>query len=178
MAIRENKMTQENTEEKTCEICGVYKYTTEQQIQGHTYHCLKKHNQTEEKPKEEKPDIRKERVPFGVPTKRFNCPENDGFHYRVFNDQWKKEPGRIQRAKMAGYEMVDNPVSGITVSTNEDGSEVKGVLMRIPKELYDKDQAVKARKLDEIDKQIHRGKFDKNLTNTYGDVKVETKLTG
>lgn len=155
-------------EKHKCENCGVAEFDTEQQLRGHQMKCRPK----------DKVDIRKKRVPFGVPTKRFNCPENDGFHYRVFNDQWKKEPGRLQRALAAGYEFVDDPVSGTTVSTNKDGSEVKGVLMRIPKELYDQDQALKAKKLDEIDKQIHRGKFDEKLTQSYGGVKVETKLTG
>jgi len=165
-------MNQENVEEKTCEICGVYKYTTEQQGKSHSYHCLKKHNQSEEKPKEEKPNIRKERVPFGSPQQRWGSRKEDGFHYRVFNDNWKKEPGRIKRARAAGYEMVDDGKSGLNVGTNDDGTEIKGVLMRIPIEWYNEDRGNKARELDKIDEQIHGGKFDKNLTNTYGGVKI------
>lgn len=161
-------MNQENIEKVKCLNCNNAEFDTEQQLRGHQMKCRPI----------DKVDIRKERVPFGVPVKRFNCPENDGFHYRIFNDNWKKEPGRLERARMAGYEIVDDPASGTTVSTNEDGSEVKGVLMRIPQELYDKDQEAKAGKLDEIEGQIRRGKFDENLTQTYGDVNVETKLTG
>lgn len=168
-------MTQEN-QKIICTICGEYECDTNQQLQMHQYHCKKKNIQ--EDTKEEKPDIRKKRVPFGVPTQRFNCPDDPNFHHRVFNDNWKKEPGRIQRAREAGYEMVDDPASGSTVSTNDDGSEVKGVLMRIPKKLYDQDQAVKNRELDKIEAQIHKGKFDKNLTNTYGGVTMDVKQTG
>ena len=151
-----------------CENCGVAEFDTEQQLRGHQMKCRPK----------DKVDIRKKRVPFGTPVKRFNVPEDDGFHYRVFNDRWRKEPGRIQRALMAGYEFVDDPKSGTTVGTNDDGSEIKGVLMRIPQELYDEDQEKKADELDKIDAQIHRGKFDDKLTNTYGGVKVQTKTTG
>jgi len=96
-------------------------------------------------------------VPFGVPVKRFNAPEEDGYVYRVFNDNWRKEPGRIQRAKMAGYEMVAHERSGEAVGTNEDGSEITGVLMRIPKEVYEEDQAAKQREIDKVDSQIMGG---------------------
>ena len=151
-------------EEKTCETCGVFKYTTEKQLLGHTYHCQKKQGNKEA--------TRKERVPFGKPEQRWGPREPDGFHYRVFNDNWKKEPGRVKRAIAAGYEIVDHEKSGMNVGTNEDGSEIKGVLMRIPDKYYKEDQANKARELDKIDQQIHRGKFDDKLTNTYGGVKV------
>lgn len=161
-------MDQENTEKFKCKNCGEAEFDTEQQLRGHQMKCRPK----------DKVDIRKERVPFGVPAQRFNVPENDGFHYHVFNDNWKKEPGRIQRALKAGYEVVDDEQSGSTVGTNEDGSEFKGILMRIPKELYDEDQAVKNKELDKIDEQINRGRFDDKLTQAYGDVKVQTKLTG
>jgi len=170
-------MNEENTE-KTCEICGIYKCATDQQLQAHKYHCLKKNTQTEEKPKEEKPSIRKERVPFGSPQQRWGPRKDDGFHYRVFNDNWKKDPGRVKKAKAAGYEIVDDEKSGMNVGTNEDGSEIKGVLMRIPMEWYREDRGKKARELDKIDEQIYGGKFDKNLTNTYGGVSVENKVNG
>jgi hypothetical protein len=44
--------------------------------------------------------------------------------------------------------------------------------MRIPKKWYEEDRKAKARELDKIDEQIHGGKFDKNLTNTYGSVDI------
>jgi hypothetical protein len=58
---------------------------------------------------------------------------------------------------MAGYEMVPHERSGEAVGTNEDGSEITGVLMRIPKELYEEDQAAKQREVDKVDEQIMGG---------------------
>jgi len=43
--------------------------------------------------------------------------------------------------------------------SNEDGSPIEGVLMRIPKELYDSDQALKQKEIDKVDQEIHRGRF-------------------
>jgi len=135
-----------------CANCDA-EFETEHQRRGHNMKC------------------RPKRVPFGSPVKRMNCPDDDEkFHYRVFNDNWRKEPGRIQRAKNAGYEEVDHEITGMAVGTNDDGSEIKAVLMRIPKEWYDEDQAKKAEKLDEIDKQIY-GETKKK--NRYGSVQTE-----
>ena len=151
-------------EEKTCETCGVFKYTTEKQLLGHTYHCQKK--------QETKEAVRKERIPFGSPEMKWGPRKDDGFHYRVINDNWKKEPGRVKRAMAAGYQVVEDHRSGGNVGTNEDGSEIKGVLMRIPNEWYKEDRGKKARELDKIDEQIHGGKFDKNLSQSYGSVDI------
>ena len=103
---------------------------------------------------------RKERVSMGSPERKFNCPSDDGFHYRVFNDNWQKEPGRIQRAKNAGYEIVEGH-DQIAVGTNEDGSAIKGVLMRQLQEHYDEDQAAKQKEIDKVDEQIMTGDFKK-----------------
>jgi hypothetical protein len=99
---------------------------------------------------------RKDRIPFGVPKQSVVTPENDGYKYRVFNDNWSREPDRIQRAADAGYEVVRNVNAR---GSNEDGSPIEGVLMRIPKELYDSDQALKQKEIDKVDQEIHRGKF-------------------
>ena len=149
-------MTQEKFK---CGNCNEAEFDTEQQLRGHQMKCRPK-------------DIRKERIPFGTPEQRWAARKEDGFHYRVFNDNWKKEPDRVRRAMAAGYEMVDDDKSGMNVGTNDDGSEIKGVLMRIPMEWYEEDRGKKARELDKIDEQIHGGKFDKNLTNTYGGVEI------
>ena len=160
-------------EMKTCEICGTYNYHTEAQIKGHLPHCRRRNKQETE---EDKLEGRSERVPFGTPEQKWSTPSDDGYHYRVFNDNWRKEPGRVQRAMRAGYQIYDNEQSGTNVGTNDDGTEIKGVLMRIPEKFYKEDQAKKARELDKIDEQIHRGKFDNKLTNTYGGVEIETKV--
>ncbi len=120
---------------------------------------------------------RKDRIPFGVPKQSVVTPENDGFKYRVFNDNWSRDPDRIQRAADAGYEFVrDVNARG----SNEDGTPIEGVLMRIPKELYDQDQAAKKREIDKVDQEIHRGRFqekpgDKRYIPPDG-IRIENKL--
>jgi hypothetical protein len=156
-----------------CYICNEVEFDTKQKLGAHQGHCKLKHPDRLERSK---------RVPFGVPVQRFTSPPDDGYQYRVFNDKWRKEPGRIQRALSAGYEMVEHERSGDTVGTNEDGSEVKGVLMRIPKELYDQDQALKNEALDKIDEQIYQGEFKKSGNdNRYlpsGGIRTQIKPTG
>jgi hypothetical protein len=133
-----------------CWICNDAEFDSKQKLGAHQPHCKLKNPNYKE---------RTNRVPVGVPTQRFTVPQNDGYEYRVFNDNWKKEPGRIQRASVGGWELWEHERSGDAVSTNDDGSEVRGVLMRIPKELYDEDQASKNEEMDKVDKQIQRGKF-------------------
>lgn len=122
---------------------------------------------------------RKKRIPFGVPKQRLTNPGDPNFHYRVFNDNWMKEPGRLQRAKDAGYEVVEG-YDPITVGTNEGGTEIKGVLMRIPKELYEEDQKSKQKEVDKVDAEIHRGRFqekpeDKRYIPKDG-IQIESKI--
>lgn len=99
---------------------------------------------------------RGERVPMGLPEKKLTCPSDDGYHYHIFNDNWAKEPGRIQRALQGGYEIVED-YKPVAVGTNEDGSGIKGILMRLPQKLYDKDQEVKQKEVDKVDEQILAG---------------------
>lgn len=143
---------QEEKEMHKCFICNEAEFETKQKLGAHQGHCKLKHPDRLE---------RSTRVPFGAPTQRFNISEEDKkkFHYHRFNDNWRKEPGRIQRAQAAGYEFVDHERSGETAGTNDDGSEIKDVLMRQPKEMYDADQALKNEEMDKVDKQIQRGRF-------------------
>ena len=151
-------MQEETKETFPCYICNEVEFDTRQKLGAHQGHCKHKHPDRVERTK---------RIPFGTPVQRFKSPPEDGYQYRVFNDNWKKEPGRIQRAMSAGYELVEHERSGDTVGTNEDGSEVKGVLMRIPKELYDQDQKEKQKVNDKIDELINRGGF-RSGENTHG----------
>jgi hypothetical protein len=156
-----------------CHICNDAEFNSKQKLSVHQIHCKLKHPDRLE---------RSTRVPFGVPTQRFSISEEDKakYHHHVFNDNWKKEPGRIQRALAAGYELVEHDKSGGTAGTNEDGSEIKGILMRQPIEMYEADQALKDKEIDKVDEQITRGQF-KTGENTYlpsGEIKTEVKLTG
>ena len=160
-------------EKFVCEICEKYEDANERSVTAHEIHCKKKAAaqeipeepviETEEpvvEPRErEKPD-RKERIPFGALKKRLpSVPDNDGFQYRVINDEWSKDPDRVKRAMQGGYEKVEG-YDQMVVGTNEDGSAIKGTLMRIPQEWYDEDQKVKQREVDMVDEEIGRGKLD------------------
>lgn len=160
-----------------CEHCNQAEFDSPQQLRGHQMKCRPKEDSQE---KVEYP--RQKRVPFGLPRQRFgDVPKDDGFHYRVFNDKWRKDPGRVQRAIAAGYERVDHPQSNKTVGTNDDNTEIKGVLMRIPQELWEQDQAMKEESRAIVDEQIHRGLH----TAAQGDgryvpgggTRMESKLT-
>lgn len=160
----------------TCENCGK-EFESEQQLRGHNMKCRPQRSNISRDTIN-----RKERIPFGSKTTSFaNVPQNDGYHYHVFNDNWHQEPGRIQRAINAGYEFVDHPESGSTRGTNQDGSQIKGVLMRIPEEFHKEDLALKEEERSKIDAQIYGGTFQKQK----GDgryipkegISTETKLT-
>ena len=166
---------------ETCEQCGK-EFEDARKLQGHMMGAHKVGREDKE-PEEDKVDPRrKDRVPFGVPQQRFGAQPKDGYHYRVFNDNWRKEPGRIRRALAAGYEKVpDNPINGMAVGSNDDGSAISGVLMRIPDEWYEADQKKKQAEIDKVDQQILKGKFqeganDKRYIPSMG-IKMETKLT-
>ena len=125
------------------------------QLDGHLIHCRANPRNRSKLP----PKDRKERIPFGTPQRTFDVPDDDSYQYRIFNDNWRKEHGRIQRAKNAGYQIVPDK-EPYSVGTNEDGSEIKGVLMRIPKEVFDEDQALKQKEADKVDEQIMRGTLE------------------
>lgn len=158
-----------------CWICNEAEFNTKQKLGAHQPHCKAKNPQYKE---------RTNRVPMGMPQRRFQVPKEDGekYHYHIFNDNWRHRPDRIQRALAAGYEMVEHDRSGENTGTNEDGSEIKGVLMRIPKELYDEDQALKNREMDKIDEMIGRGGFrpgeNRHGYAPGGGIKTEVKLNG
>lgn len=100
---------------------------------------------------------RTKRVAFGVPQRRLDAPMQDGYYYRWINSDWAREPGRMQRALAGGYEKVEG-VGNRVAGTNADGSPITAVYMRIPKELYDEDQALKQKEgPDKTDEAILAG---------------------
>lgn len=156
-------MTEYNNEtgKWVCECCGEYTDEDRRKVNMHEVRCKMK-NEGEEVPEEtgaEMSEARKERIPFGAPQQRLTAKREPGYRYRVFNDNWSREPGRIQRAMAAGYEVVDE-WNSLAVGTNEDGSAIKGVLMRIPQELYDQDQEAKQKEIDKVDNLIKGGRLE------------------
>jgi len=170
------------------EGCG-RSFETAAQLRGHRMsHSEKKSKRT---------SGRSERIPLGVPVTQLalkNQPK--GKVVRWVNDNWSKEPGRIQRALAAGYDFIDadgqivstgengNQNLGTRLSravgTNEDGSAITAYAMAIDKEFYDEDQATKQVEVNRIDEAIKLGK-NKNALGGHGyvpdhgiDIRAET----
>ena len=87
--------------------------------------------------------------------------QDPNYVYRWINDT----PGRLERFKAAGYEpvtatlevgdkAVDRNSKLGSVITRSVGGVLTAVLMRIPKEWYDEDQAAKQAQIDESDKAL------------------------
>jgi len=160
----------------TCEFCNEYEGTKKEVI-GHQITCKKKQALKDENnkdqppsgspPREEPPTAnrtrdlpdRKKRKPFGAPELSLSAPAREGFTRRWFNDNWFAKPGRILRAKEAGYERAEGYEPRV-VGPNKTGTAIKAVLMEIPTEWYDEDQAVKQKKNDRIEEMVEQGTIE------------------
>ena len=103
-----------------------------------------------------------------------------GYMYRVVVD-YKSKPGRVTKFKNAGYVHV---LSGENMGEDAAGKPTKigakvmvptgngetGYLMKIPKEYYDEDQAVKEKNLKETEASMNRKK-----KGEYGEGLVKDK---
>ena len=104
----------------------------------------------------------------------------EGYVYRIVNDT----PGRINRFKEAGYELVEDAQLGTShVDGNQAsqgivskyvGKGVTAVVMRQRDEFYKEDQAEKQRKIDELENSMRKKKVNPNESTdgTYGEVKI------
>jgi len=70
-------------EEYKCENCNEASFETPQQLRGHQMKCRPKEEVVEKK--------RRERIPFGSPEQKLGVKKEPGYHYRWFNDNWRKE---------------------------------------------------------------------------------------
>jgi len=99
------------------------------------------------------------RKPFGSMSLKLDYPQREGFHRHWFNDV----PGRIDRAREAGYEHVKNgegkPVSR-TVGLAEGGGALTAFLMEIPEEWYKQDMAQEQQIIDDKEAAMKRGVAD------------------
>jgi len=97
------------------------------------------------------------RIPMGTRATRLPTEQRPGYYRRSFNDV----PGRIERARAAGYEHVKDPTGApvsTPVGTHENGGGMRAYFMEIPQELRDQDVANKRAINDDIDKVLNRGK--------------------
>lgn len=124
-----------------------------------------------------------ERKPFGTWDQKLAYPSREGFHRHWFND----EPGRIMRAKDAGYTHVNDeagkPVSTV-VGIGRGGQPLVAFLMEILEEYYREDMAAQEQVVHGLMTQIGRGEHsrprgqDGDLryagSSNWGDIKIET----
>lgn len=95
--------------------------------------------------------------------------EDPNFKYRFVNDIEDTQGPRVERFKKAGWTPVlksegqvgearvdGNQVKTTSIIEKNAGGKTKAILMKIPKEWYDEDQAVKQRALDDSEKQLRR----------------------
>lgn len=119
-------------------------------------------------------ELRKNRVPAGIPGINMSFPPREGYTRRVVVDRpgrldkfygggWRyvtesqldeQNPGRLKAATREG---VDSRVSQV-VGSNKDGSPQHGFLMEIPTELYDEDQEAKQDKINRLEGGLRQGK--------------------
>ena len=112
------------------------------------------------------------RKPFGATELKLAYPKRDGYVRHWFNDT----PGRIARAKEAGYDHVlDAQKRSVSrsVGTAKRGGGLGAFLMEIPEAFYNEDFARKQSALDEIDKSIYRGQLNQET----GDNRYVPKST-
>ena len=115
---------------------------------------------------------RVKRVPLGRPRHVTAVTDQDpNYQYRWINDK----QDRIERAKAGGYEVVtkdhivgettldggQNPKYGSAVA-KQVGGGLWAVLMRIPREYYDEDQAAKEAELKKLEQQMVRDENKKD----------------
>ena len=155
---KENKRSV-NLHEVGCKKNKELETLREQVKQQETEPVAKQEPETKEEEKQEPNPERTERIPFGARKQKLIGPDDDKYQFRYFNDNWSKEPGRVQRAERAGYVRVEG-YDSVNVGTNDDGSPIKGVLMKLPKELWEADQREKHKVLDRVDEAIQGGTIE------------------
>lgn len=149
-----------------------------------------------------KPDIKKTQqqdfVPFDTPWARLSHPDLPGFHCHWFNDT----PGRIPRARRAGYQFVTReevPFFGdrpndpsvredvgdqvrTVVGSHDSGEAIWAVLMKIPLDIYNNQQKGReARELEKLVAATRKGQEKDvpgrdELYPTAGGIKVGPRL--
>jgi hypothetical protein len=121
------------------------------------------------------PESRPKRIPIGTRNRLEVVGKDPNFQYRIVNDNG----ARVQQFKDAGYEVVDpkeayvaltrvdqsHPDGGASISV---GGAQTAYLMKIPKELWEEDQANKQKIVKERETAITKPNFD----GAYGDIKV------
>lgn len=112
-----------------------------------------------EEPETPEGDNTRVRRPFGSQDQKMAYAEREGYHRHWFNDT----PGRIHRAKEAGYEHVighDGENVSLVVGSKEGGGPLLGYLMEVPQEWWEQDRAQTQKLTDDTLSAIRRGKSE------------------
>ncbi len=109
--------------------------------------------------------------------------KDPNYAYRFVNDI--DHGMRIEMFKQGGWEVVDRGTeikvgdkvvdqgSGVgSTVTRYVGQGITAILMRIPLEWYEEDQAAKAAKLDEVEESMQ----DPSITGNYGSVSINRRV--
>lgn len=95
--------------------------------------------------------LERERIPFGDEELQLAWPAREGYRNYWFNDV----PGRIARARRAGYSHVIDPDTGDSaclITDKTDGRGRKSYLMEIPMQWYQEDMA---RSAESLERRLH-----------------------
>ena len=163
----------DQTEMYVCEGCGQVQNEKKQPVASHEHFCLKKLSvdaakEVPEEPISTEPEetdlqerirrIREKREGSDYNVQKLSHAPfpDDGYHYHIFNDNWRKDPNRIRNMQAKGYEVVGDEAD-LHRGVNEDGSSISGIVMRIPQAIYDEDQKAKQGEVDKVDEAIGEG---------------------
>jgi len=121
----------------------------------------------------ERPTGTFDRKPFGDQEQALYYPPRSGFRRYWFNDI----PGRIARAKQAGYSHVIDPDTNqplARITDKDNGRGRASYLMEIPIEWYQQDMAKNAAKLEDRLNDIRKGQngSDINVENGYAKISI------
>lgn len=118
------------------------------------------------------------RVPFGSSQQRLTYPSRPGFYRYWFRD----DPGRIMRAKAAGYEHVLDEATGEPISRNGGATETgKGLdmfLMEQPMLFHEEDMALAQKPVDEIDRAIREGAIGREKDGAQANTRYQPEGRG
>lgn len=121
------------------------------------------------------------RVPIGAKRELLNVSDTpEGYKDRIVNDN----PGRIEKFKRAGYEIVENATLGTShvdgtsanagAASKDVGKGVTAYVMRQRLDYYNEDQAAKQQQVDESEASNRRSKVnaEDSTDGSYGEVKI------
>jgi hypothetical protein len=121
---------------------------------------------------------RRTRIPFGAAQAKLSYPPRPGFHRHWFRD----DPGRVERAKAAGYDHVEDPLTGQPVSrlggVADGGGGLSMYLMEQPQHWHDEDVALGQKPVDEIDRAIRHGAIGREKAGAESDVRYQPEGRG